>query len=64
MKAISDDGLNWYHISDLKFWSSAAVTLYGFDGIPYNVLVNPEGKIIATNLRGPDLETRLTQLLK
>jgi thiol-disulfide isomerase/thioredoxin len=64
LKAIADDSLTWYHISDLKFWSSAAVTAYGFDGIPYNVLVNPEGKIIATNLRGPNLETRLTELLK
>lgn len=64
LKAIADDSLTWHHISDLKFWSSAAVTAYGFDGIPYNVLVNPEGKIIATNLRGPNLETRLTELLK
>ncbi len=64
LNAISADSLNWYHISDLKYWSSAAVNLYGFDGIPYNVLVNPEGKIIATNLRGPALGTRLAELLK
>ncbi|MDO9375330.1 MAG: TlpA disulfide reductase family protein [Ferruginibacter sp.] len=64
LKAIADDGLTWYQISDLKYWSSAAVALYGFDGIPYNVLVNPEGKIIATNLRGPVLETKLAELLK
>lgn len=64
LKAISDDGLSWYHISDLKYWSSAAVGLYGFDGIPYNVLVNPDGKIIATNLRGPALESKLAELIK
>ncbi|MEO6722297.1 MAG: TlpA disulfide reductase family protein [Ferruginibacter sp.] len=64
IKAIADDKLSWYHISDLKYWSSAAVNLYGFDGIPYNVLVNPAGKIVGSNLRGTDLETRLAELLK
>ncbi|MEJ7589222.1 MAG: TlpA disulfide reductase family protein [Ferruginibacter sp.] len=64
VKAIADDGLAWYHISDLKFWNSAAVSLYGFEGIPYNVLVNPEGKIIASNLRGANLETKLAELIK
>ena len=64
LKAIADDRLNWYHISDLKYWSSAAVNLYGFDGIPYNVLVNPAGKIIGSNLRGDALEAKLAELLK
>lgn len=64
LDAIKADSLNWYHISDLKYWSSAAVGLYGFDGIPYNVLVNPEGKIVAMNLRGPALENKLLEILK
>ena len=64
LKAIADDQLYWHQISDLKYWSSAAVDLYGFDGIPYNVLVDPAGKIVASNLRGPDLELKLAQLLK
>lgn len=64
LNAIKADSLNWYHISDLKYWSSAAVGLYGFDGIPYNVLVNPEGKIVAMNLRGPALENKLLEILK
>jgi peroxiredoxin len=64
MKAIADDQLYWHQISDLKYWSSAAVDLYGFDGIPYNVLVDPAGKIIATNLRGANLEVKLAELLK
>lgn len=64
IKAIADDNLSWYHISDLKYWSSAAVGLYGFDGIPYNVLVNPEGKIIGSNLRGSNLESKLGEVLK
>ena len=64
LNAIKEDNLSWRHISDLKFWSSAAVALYGIDGIPYNVLVDPEGKIVATNLRGDDLESKLKELLK
>lgn len=64
IKAIADDNLTWYHISDLKYWNSAAVSSYGFDGIPYNVLVNPEGKIIGSNLRGSELEKKLLDLVK
>ncbi len=64
LNAIKADNLTWYHISDLKYWSSAAVGLYGFDGIPYNVLVNPEGKIIALNLRGEALENKLLEIFK
>jgi peroxiredoxin len=64
IKAIEEDKLAWQHISDLKYWNSAAVALYGFEGIPYNVLVDPQGKIIATNLRGNDLEMKLGELIK
>ena len=64
VKAIEEDKLTWHHISDLKYWSSAAVALYGFEGIPYNVLVDPQGKIIASNLRGNDLEMKLGELIK
>lgn len=64
INAIKEDKLNWQHISDLKYWSSAAVDLYGFDGIPYNVLVDPQGTIIATNLRGNALQNKLAELLK
>ncbi len=64
LKAISADNLTWQHISDLKQWKSAAVSLYGFDGIPYNVLIDPQGKIIAGNLRGNELENKLAALLK
>lgn len=64
LKAISDDQLNWAHISDLKFWDSEAVRLYGFEGIPYNVLLDPEGRIIADNLRGSALEQKLAEVLK
>ncbi len=64
LKAIQDDKLTWKQISDLQFWNSAAVGLYGFDGIPYNVLLDPTGKIIATGLREEGLITKLQEVLK
>ena len=51
-------------MSDLKFWNSAAVTLYNIEGIPYNVLLDPQGKIIARELRGAELENKLAEVLK
>jgi peroxiredoxin len=62
--AIKEDKLSWQHISDLQYWSSAAVPLYGLDGIPYNVLIDPQGKIIATGLTGNALHNKLTEVLK
>jgi peroxiredoxin len=62
--AIKKDNLNWTHMSDLAFWNSKAVDVYGFQGIPYNVLINPEGVIIAESLRGSDLMNRLQEELK
>jgi peroxiredoxin len=65
LEAIKADGLPWIHISDLKeTWSSAAAKLYGFDAIPYNVLLDPTGKIIATGLRGEALGSKLAEILK
>lgn len=64
LKAIKDDGLTWKQISDLKFWNSEAATLYQVQGIPYNVLVDPHGKIIATELRGAALHNKLAEVLK
>ncbi len=64
LQAIKQDGLTWNHISDLKYWESGAVALYGFNGIPYNVLIDPSGKIIADKLRGEDLERKLAEVLQ
>src|SRR5258706_584316 len=61
LKAINEDGLEWKQISDLKFWNSAVVPLYNIEGIPFNVLVDPDGKIIATSLLGSDLQNKLEQ---
>lgn len=64
LKAIKEDKLDWTHVSDLKYWESAVVPLYGINAIPYNVLIDPDGKILATNLRGPALPAKLQALLK
>jgi peroxiredoxin len=62
-KAIVDDNLNWTHISDLKYWQSEVVPVYQVASIPFNVLVDPDGKIVAENLRGSALEQKLQQVL-
>lgn len=64
LKAIKNDKLDWTQLSDLKFWESPVVSLYGFEGIPFNVLIAPDGKIIAQGLRGSDLDSKLEQVLK
>jgi thiol-disulfide isomerase/thioredoxin len=62
--AIKSDGLTWTQVSDLKGWSSAAAAIYSVQSIPTNFLIDPKGKIIARNLRGDQLETALTEILK
>ena len=63
MAAIREDGLTWTHVSDLQFWNNAAAKLYHISSIPQNFLVDPSGKIVARNLRGPALEEKLCELL-
>ncbi|MDX2285768.1 MAG: redoxin domain-containing protein [Bacteroidia bacterium] len=62
LKAIKDDGLTWTHISDLKYWQSAAAQTYGINAIPYSILVDQQGVVIAENLRGPALDRKLTEI--
>jgi len=61
--AIQNDGLNWTQVSDLKFWKSQVAALYYVTSIPANFLIDPNGKIIAKNLRGNDLEDKLAEVL-
>ncbi len=63
IKAIQDDGLTWTHVSDLKGWGNAAGKLYGIQSIPQNILIGPNGKIIARNVRGQALQDKLKELL-
>ena len=63
LKAVADDHLTWYHVSDLKYWQNAAAKLYGVNSIPANVLLDKEGVIIGRNLRGEDLHKKLEEVL-
>jgi len=63
IQAIKDDNLTWHHVSDLKGWGNAAGKLYGIMSIPANVLLDPDRKIIAHNLKGEELMKRLEELL-
>jgi len=62
LNAIREDNLNWQHVSDLKYWGSEAAALYGVSSIPRNFLLDPNGKIIGRDLRGPDLLDKLNQI--
>ncbi len=62
-EAIKKDNLTWTHVSDLKFWQSEAAQAYGVTGIPFAVLIDKEGKVIAKNLRGQALHNKLAELL-
>ncbi len=63
IKAIHDDGLTWNHVSDLAGWGSEAAGLYAVNSIPSNVLLDPDGIIIARNLKGDDLHKKLEEVL-
>ena len=64
LEAIKNDNLTWTHVSDFLFWDSPVAKLYQIEGIPYNVLINPEGKIIGESLRGQALENKLQEVLR
>ena len=64
MEAITKDGINWPQVSDLKYWDNVAARIYNVQGIPYTVLIDKDGKIIAKNLRGQELEKKIAEVLK
>lgn len=64
LEAVSKEGLTWPQVSDLKKWQSEACQVYAIQSIPYTVLIDKEGKIIATDLRGADLDKKLAEVLK
>jgi peroxiredoxin len=63
IEAIAADHITWPQVSDLKHWQSAAARLYNVQSIPYTVLLDREGRIVAKNLRGKDLEKKLDEVL-
>jgi peroxiredoxin len=62
MKGINEDKLTWTLVSDLKYWSSSAAQLYGVTSIPYALLLDREGRIIAKKIRAHDLERILAEM--
>jgi peroxiredoxin len=64
LDAIKQDGLTWKHVSDLAFWNNAVAQQYGVSAIPYTVLVDRDGKVLAKNLRGSALEAKLAEVLQ
>ncbi len=63
LEAVKADSLTWHHVSDLKGWGNEAGKLYAISSIPANILLDPEGTIIAKNLRGEDLHAKLEEVL-
>lgn len=63
LAAIHKDGLEWTQVSDLKFWDNDVAVLYGIKAIPTNLLLDKNGKIIAKDLRGADLDKKLAEVL-
>jgi peroxiredoxin len=63
VKAIAEDGLTWTHVSDLKYFNSQAANDYNINAIPFSILLDKTGKIIAKNLRGPALDKKLEEVL-
>jgi len=62
VKAIADDKLDWAQVSDLAFWNTEAAALYGVRFIPSNLLIDPNGIIVARNIKGEDLQKKLQEI--
>jgi peroxiredoxin len=63
LEAIQEDKLTWTHVSDLQFWNNAVAKQYKVQSIPQNLLIDPNGVIIAKNLRGEALGQKLCEVL-
>jgi len=63
LEAVEKDQLIWTNVSDLKYWGNEAGRLYGVRSIPSNVLLDPDGMIIAKNLKGEELTNKLKEVL-
>ena len=64
IKAIEKDKLNWYHVNDLKGNGNKASLIYGVEGIPDSFLIDQNGIIVARDLRGKELDKKLTELME
>ena len=64
VKAIVEWQMPWIHLSDLKSWNSVAAKVYAVNSIPDNLLINPEGIVVARGLRGKALLDKLAESIK
>ena len=64
LRAIAQDNLSWTQVSDFKYWDNAAVKQYSVTSIPFNFLLDPQGKIIAKNIQGDELNDTLSRLFR
>jgi peroxiredoxin len=64
LKAIADDHMPWTQVSELHGFEGATAQQYGIKSIPQNFLIDPQGKIVATNLRGDDIQATLARFIK
>lgn len=64
LKAVEMDELPWTQVSDLKGWKNEVALQCGITAIPQNVLLDPQGVIIAKNLRGEDVAEQLAAFIK
>ena len=64
LKAINDMDLTWIHLSDLKGWKTVASQVYRVNAIPDNLLIDPEGTIVARGLRGKALQKKLAEIFE
>ena len=64
VKAIADQKMPWVHLSDLKGWRTVASEVYDVNSIPDNLLIDPQGKIVARGLRGEGLQAKLKEILE
>lgn len=62
LKAIADQKMSWTHLSDLKGWRTVASETYGVNSIPDNLLIDPQGKIVARGLRAQGLQDKLKEI--
>ena len=62
VNAIEKDGLTWTQVSDLNSWNNEVARMYGVRAVPQSYLINPEGVIVAENLRGDLLEEKLAEI--
>ncbi len=60
--AVKQMGMTWPQLSDLRYWQSAAAGVYGISAIPASILFDGSGKIVATDLRGPQLGEKLKEI--